>query len=121
MVPDVDLRGAVMAVDSYGGAVNKQSLAEKTSVWQRSSIMKIQFQHYWDDPEEDAGRLQWFREFYTELYSLQVDPKYAGTPYPNEYYEGCYINYPDSDMLQYSFWPQVYYRNGRVFTHFCSR
>ncbi len=109
VVPDVDLRGAVMAVDSYGGAVNKKSLAEKTSVWQRSSIMKIQFQHYWDDPEEDAGRLQWFREFYTELYSLHVDPKYAGTPYPNEYYEGCYINYPDSDLLQYSFWPQVYY------------
>ncbi len=108
-VPGVDLRGAIMAVDSYGGAVNQIKKAETTSVGQRSSIMKVQFQHYWDNPQEDAGRLQWMHEFYTELYSLHVDPQYAGTPYPNEYYEGCYINYPDSDMLRYAFWPQVYY------------
>jgi FAD/FMN-containing dehydrogenase len=108
-VPGVDLRGSVMAVDSYGGAVNQAKMADTTSVWQRSSIMKVQFQQYWDDAQEDAGRLQWMREFYTELYSLHVDPQYAGTPYPNEYYEGCYINYPDCDMLRYAFWPQVYY------------
>ena len=23
-------------------------------------------------------------------------------PFPNEYYEGCYINYPDADMLAYA-------------------
>ena len=108
-VPGVDLRGAVMAVDSYGGAVNAKGMADVTSVWQRSSIMKVQFQQYWDSPEEDAGRLQWMREFYTDLYSHQVDAKYAGAPYPNEYYEGCYINYPDCDMLAYAFWPQLYY------------
>ena len=71
--------------------------------------MKIQFQQYWDEADEDAGRLKWFRDFYTELYSLHVDSRYAGTPYPNDRYEGCYINYPDTDLLQYSFWPQVYY------------
>ena len=114
-VPGVDLRGAVMAIDSYGGAVNKKGMAEKTSVWQRASIMKVQFQQYWEDPEQDAGRMQWFREFYTALYSLQVDSKFAGTPYPNEYYEGCYINYPDCDMLQYAFWPQVYYGTGGLY------
>jgi hypothetical protein len=108
-VPGVDLRGSVMAVDSYGGAVNAKGLAEVTSACQRSSIMKLQFQQYWDHPEEDAGRLQWMREFYTELYSLHVEPRYAGTPYPNEYYEGCYINYPDGDMLSYAFWPQLYW------------
>ena len=108
-IPGVDLRGSVMAVDTYGGAVNKQGKAEGTSVWQRASIMKVQFQQYWDHADEDAGRLQWMRDFYTDLYSQQVEPKYAGTPFPNEYYEGCYINYPDSDMLAYPFWPQVYY------------
>jgi FAD/FMN-containing dehydrogenase len=108
-VPGVDLRGSVMAVDSYGGAVNVKELADATSVWQRSSIMKVQFQQYWDRAEEDAGRLQWMREFYTDLYSQQTEPRYAGTPYPNEYYEGCYINYPDCDMLAYGFWPQLYY------------
>jgi FAD/FMN-containing dehydrogenase len=108
-VPGVDLRGSVMAIDSYGGAVNMKGMAEATSVWQRSSIMKLQFQQYWDNPDEDAGRLRWMREFYTDLYSQQVEPQYAGTPYPNEYYEGCYINYPDGDMLAYPFWPQLYY------------
>ena len=108
-VPGVNLRGSVMAVDSYGGAVNAKELAEVTSACQRSSIMKLQFQQYWDHAEEDAGRLQWMREFYTDLYSQQVEPRYAGTPYPNEYYEGCYINYPDGDMLQYAFWPQLYW------------
>jgi FAD/FMN-containing dehydrogenase len=98
-----------MAVDSYGGAVNKKELADVTAVWQRSSIMKVQFQHYWNRPEDDAGRLQWAREFYTDVYSQEVEGKYAGTPFPNDYYEGCYINYPDSDMLAYDFWPQLYY------------
>jgi hypothetical protein len=55
------------------------------------------------------------REFYTDLYSQHVDSRYAGTPYPNEYYEGCYINYPDSDMLAYAFWPQVYYGTGDLY------
>jgi FAD/FMN-containing dehydrogenase len=114
-VPDVDLRGSVMAVDSYGGAVNKLELAATTSVWQRSSIMKVQFQQYWDEADEDAGRMKWMREFYTDLYSQHVDAQHAGTPYPNEYYEGCYINYPDSDMLEYAFWPQVYYGTGDLY------
>ena len=114
-IPNVDLRGAVMAVDSYGGAVNKKGMTGKTSVWQRSSIMKVQFQQYWDEAKDDAGRLQWFREFYTELYSLHVEPQYAGTPYPNQRYEGCYINYPDCDMLKYSFWPRVYYGTGDLY------
>jgi len=76
-VPGVNLRGSVMAVDSYGGAVNAKGLAEVTSACQRSSIMKLQFQQYWDHPEEDAGRLQWMREFYTDLYSQHVE---RGTP-----------------------------------------
>ena len=38
-----------------------------------------------------------------------ADPKYKGTPYPNDHYEGCYCNYPDKDMLAYSFWPELYF------------
>ncbi len=38
-----------------------------------------------------------------------MDTKYKGTPYWSNLYEGCYINYPDNDMLAYSFWPQLYY------------
>jgi FAD binding domain/Berberine and berberine like len=114
-IPDVDLRGSVMAVDSYGGAVNKKELAGVTGVPQRSSIMKVQFQQYWEEADEDAGRLKWMRDFYTDLYSQEVAPPHAGTPYPNEYYEGCYINYPDADMLAYSFWPQLYWGTGDLY------
>ncbi len=107
-VPGINLRGFVLAVDSYGGAVNTKDAAA-TSICQRSSILKLQFQQYWSQSTEDAGRLQWMRDFYTELYSLHVDPRYAGTPYPGDRYEGCYINYPDVDMLAYDYWPQLYY------------
>jgi Berberine and berberine like/FAD binding domain len=108
-VPNVDLRSMVLSVDSYGGAANAKGTAETTSSWQRSSIMKTQFQHYWVNPEEDAARLKWTREFFSDLYSQHGESRYAGTPYPSERYEGCYINYPDSDMLAYEFWPQLYY------------
>ncbi len=26
----------------------------------------------------------------------------------NEYYDGCYISYPDVEMLQYAYWPELY-------------
>ncbi|QNI30579.1 FAD-binding oxidoreductase [Alloacidobacterium dinghuense] len=109
-VSGVDLRGFFLAIDSYGGATNRANLAEETSIWQRSSTMKLQFQSYWQNAEDDAGRLKWLKDFYADLYTnSKVDPRYASTPYPGEHYEGCYINYPDSDMLAYSFWPQLYY------------
>ncbi len=113
--PGVNLRGLVLAVDSFGGAVNAKGNANETSIWQRSSILKLQFQQYWTRPEEDAGRLQWMRDFYTELYSQHVEARFIGTPYPNNFYEGCYINYPDQDMLQHSFWPQLYYGEGELY------
>jgi FAD/FMN-containing dehydrogenase len=108
-VDNIDLRSFVLSVDSYGGAANAKGLAEATASWQRSSILKTQFQHYWVNPEEDAARLQWTREFFTDLYSQHGEARYAGTPYSSDRYEGCYINYPDADMLAYDFWPQLYY------------
>ncbi|WP_031498666.1 FAD-dependent oxidoreductase [Bryobacter aggregatus] len=116
MVPGVDLRGSLVAVDAYGGATNRPEMARQTSNWQRSSILKLQFQSYWNRKEQDAGRLQWMDEFFTEAYSgTNVNPKFAGTPYPGEHYEGCYINYPDVDMLRYPHWPQLYYGTGDLY------
>ena len=100
-MPGVDLRGSLVAVDSYGGATNRPELANETAIWQRDSIMKLQFQSYWARKEQDAGRLQWMKDFFTDVYSP--------APYPDERYEGCYINYPDVDMLEHKNWPQLYY------------
>ena len=108
-IPGVKLSG-ILAVDSYGGAINRPELANETSIPQRASVMKLQFQTYWENPADDAGRVRWMHDFFTDLYSgPDVEAPYKGTPYPNQQYEGCYINYPDVDMLAYPFWPQLYY------------
>jgi len=115
-MPDVDLRGAFLAVDSYGGATNRAELADETAVPQRASIMKLQYQSYWHRANEDAGQLEWMKRFYEDVYSgPNVESRYAGTPYPGDSYEGCYINYPDRDMLKYPFWPQLYYDDKGLF------
>lgn len=115
-IPGVDLRASMVAVDSYGGAINRKGLDEETSICQRSSVMKLQFQTYWNKPEDDAPHLVWISDFYRDIYSgSNVDSRYAGTPFPGEYYEGCYINYPDKDMLAYPFWPQLYYGDGDLY------
>lgn len=113
--PGTEISG-ILAADSYGGAVNKPELAKTTSIPQRASVLKLQFQSYWQNSKDDAGRIQWMRDFYTDLYSgPDAHPKYKGTPWYNDQYEGCYINYPDVDMLAYPFWPQLYYGEGELY------
>ena len=113
MTKDVEgtsLHEASFDAHSYGGAVNRKGMAEQTSMTQRDSIIKLQPLTYWEKPEEDAAQTKWLAQFYEELYSgPSADPHHSGTPYWNDRYQGCYINYPDADMLQYSYWPQLYY------------
>jgi hypothetical protein len=115
-VPGVKEGHPILAVGSYGGAVNQSGRGEGTSIAQRSSTLKLQYQTYWNDPKDDAGQLQWMSDFYTDLYSGEnVPSRFAGTPYPGKHYEGCYINYPDKDMLAYPFWPQLYWGDGDLY------
>jgi FAD/FMN-containing dehydrogenase len=111
---NVDLRGSVIEIDCYGGAINNNDLLKTTSVAQRASVLKLQFMTFWSNEEDDAARLLWIRDLYKDLYSDQdADPKHRETPYWSTHYEGCYINYPDKDMLAYDYWPQLYYgQNG---------
>ncbi|GAA3761807.1 FAD-dependent oxidoreductase [Terriglobus aquaticus] len=103
-------RGLVVAVDSYGGAVNNPQRAEDTAIPQRSSVMKLQYQSYWQTPEDDAPRLAAIRDTYNAVYSVSDIPeRYKGTPFGCSRYEGCYINYPDADMLQHAHWTELYY------------
>lgn len=109
-IPGVNLAGSIVAVDSYGGAINKSELAEITTVAQRSSIMKLQFMTFWPAAQGDAAHLEWMRDFYTDLYSgPDVDSEHKGTPFWNDHYEGCFINYPDKDMVEHPFWAELYY------------
>jgi FAD/FMN-containing dehydrogenase len=102
-------RSSVIAVDSYGGAANRRGLDEETAVAQRASIMKLQWMCFWTDPAKDAQLLSALDAFYTGIYSgKHVDVDHQGTPW-GDAYEGCYMNYPDSDMLRYAYWPELYY------------
>ncbi len=111
----LDSHGAVLAIDSYGGAVNKPERAADTAIAQRSSILKLQWQTYWREKEQDAGRLRFTNDFFTAVYTgPHVDPDHQGTPF-GPGFEGCYMNYPDVDMLQHSFWPQLFWGRGDLY------
>ncbi|MBM1020198.1 FAD-binding oxidoreductase [Enterobacter sp. A11] len=80
--------------DSYGGCINTHNeTTDPTSIHQRHSILKSQFQVYWLDAADDEFYLDWMWRFYTEYFA-----DYGGKPYDSDNYEGCYINYPDVDM-----------------------
>lgn len=119
-----DFANTRVAIDSYGGMINRKSAQfnpadNKTAIPQRSSILKLQYQTYWADKHRDNIHLEWMKEMYSDVYGADG---FVGTPYPgpDSRYEGCYINYPDIDMLglegsrqhghtsEYS-WGELYY------------
>ena len=107
---DSDFAQSLVQVDSYGGAINHRfggnngfdPSANDTAAFQRNSVMKLQYQTYWTDRAQDQKHTRWLRDFYYEVHHADG---YNGTPYPasvakpNSRYEGCYIGYPDIDML----------------------
>ncbi|MGG2460882.1 FAD-dependent oxidoreductase [Streptomyces sp. RGM 3693] len=117
--PDYTNPQALLQVDSYGAAVNLPGSAD-TAVHQRSSVLKLQYQTYWSwqedvnrdgaadqsdaaaDPETAGRHLRWIREFYRDVYADTGGvPVLAGTAEegrPEPVTDGCYINYPDTDL-----------------------
>src|SRR5947199_10718007 len=81
---------ALLQVDSYGCQVNAVA-PDATAVPQRSSILKLQYQTYWTEPAQDQVNLNWINDFYHEMYGDRG-------PWPDETFDGCYVNYCDSDL-----------------------
>jgi hexose oxidase len=96
----VDMTQSLLQVDSYGGQVNTVGPSD-TAVWQRSSILKLQYQTYWQvpqsGPDPDDPHIKWIKDFYGDMYK-----DYGGVPDPSRdptnNVDGCYINYPDVDL-----------------------
>ena len=102
----LDMSQCLLQVDSYGGAINRVS-PTATAVPQRSSIMKLQYQAYWNNAAEPGqagkspyremaqGYLDWINKFYADVYAAT-----GGTPDPRRdttgTVDGCYYNYCDS-------------------------
>jgi len=89
------LNQALVQIDSYGGCINtNDETSNPTSVYQRKSLLKTQFQVYWTKPENDTHCIQWLSNLYKTYFAA-----YGAKPYrDNGRFEGCYINYPDVDM-----------------------
>lgn len=103
-----DMAQSLLQVDSYGGAINDVA-SDATAVPQRSSILKLQYQTYWNNasppggplsPDEAAqarAHLDWIDRFYAEVYAPN-----GGVPDPVRdpagVVDGCYYNYPDLSL-----------------------
>ncbi|MCT2385869.1 FAD-binding oxidoreductase [Erwinia pyrifoliae] len=104
-------KNAMVMVLPYGGAVNKVN-ADETAVSHRDSIMKILYQSLWADEQDDQKNLSWIRQIYHSTYA-----KTGGVPVSNEITDGCFINYPDSDLNNPELntsgvtWAQLYFKH----------
>lgn len=84
-----------------------------TAVPQRDSILKAWFSATWMDPGLDDVHLNWIRELYRDVFRDT-----GGVPVPNDDHDGCYINYPDTDLADPRWntsdvpWHTLYYKDG---------
>ncbi|MFC4908356.1 BBE domain-containing protein [Actinomadura gamaensis] len=110
-----DNKEAVIQIDSYGSAVNDPP--HDTASPQRDSILKMQYQVYWQRPSDDdagdeAKHLAWIRETYRATFAAT-----GGVPVIGENTDGCYVNYPDTDLSDADWntsdqsWHKLYYKD----------
>jgi FAD/FMN-containing dehydrogenase len=106
---------ALIQIDSYGSAVNRPP--RDTAAPQRDSIMKMQYQVYWNrrddrEPGDEREHLAWIRETYRATFAGT-----GGVPIVGGVTDGCYINYPDVDLSDPYWnksadpWSRLYYKD----------
>ncbi|MFF4739882.1 FAD-binding oxidoreductase [Streptomyces sp. NPDC001262] len=101
---------ALVQVDSYGGRINAVA-PDATAVPQRDSVLKLQYMAFWTDAADDARNLAWVRDLYRDVYADT-----GGVPVPGDVNDGCYVNYPDTDLgdpawnTSRTSWAELYYK-----------
>ncbi|NYH55648.1 FAD/FMN-containing dehydrogenase [Nocardiopsis arvandica] len=101
-----------VSLQSYGGRVNTVP-PHATALCHRDSVLKVLFLSGWHDPALDTANLTWLRELYRDVHAAT-----GGVPAPGEANEGCFVNFPDSDMLSAEWntsgvpWSRLYYGDG---------
>lgn len=95
--PEKRLTQSLIQIQSFGGQINEASavIRRESSVAQRSSYLKWQPQCYWRDDSNasDQAHAQWIQGLFFAAFAND-----GGVPV-NAQFQGCYINYPDRDML----------------------
>ena len=106
---DYGWRMAMVGFLSWGGKINALS-SQDTAVAERDSVALFAVGTVWDDPEEDEKHLTWTRTLYRDVFAAT-----GGVPVPNDRTGGCYINWPDPDLLEEEWnqsgvpWSELYY------------
>ncbi|TDV56022.1 FAD-binding oxidoreductase [Actinophytocola oryzae] len=106
----IDNPNAMLLLLPYGGNVNAVDPAA-TAAPHRSAAFQALCQSFWSTPADDAKNLAWVRAFYAELYAAT-----GGVPVPNDHTDGCYVNYPDTDLSDPTYnssdtpWHDLYYK-----------
>lgn len=104
-LPDYRNANALIQIDSYGGAVNRPEFhGLRTAAPQRDSILKMQYQAYWEDPGEEAHHLEWIRDTYRATFAETGGVPQTTTLSRPVNTDGCYINYPDVDLCDTATW-----------------
>nr|WP_083920468.1 BBE domain-containing protein [Amycolatopsis decaplanina] len=107
----IDNPNAMLLLLPYGGKVNAVDPAA-TAASHRSSAFQALCQTFWSAPGDDSKNLAWVRTFYAELYGAT-----GGVPVPNDRTDGCYVNYPDTDLSDPAYnsskvpWHDLYYKS----------
>ena len=102
-------RGATTVFVTWGGKINALS-PQDTAVAERDSVALFSVGNLWDDPEEDEKHLTWTRTFYRDVFAAT-----GGVPVPNDRTGGCFINWPDPDLVEEEWnqsgvpWSALYY------------
>jgi hypothetical protein len=95
---------------SFGAQINAVA-EDATAVAQRGSILKFLAQSFWQAPSDDDANVAWLRAAYADIFTTT-----GGVPVPNDLTDGCYINYPDTDLSDPAWnqsstpWSTLYYK-----------
>lgn len=67
---DADMNQMLIQFDYYGGCVNANDETNNpTSVFQRSTLLRAQFQIYWKDSGKDEFYTRWMQDFYYSYFA----------------------------------------------------
>jgi FAD/FMN-containing dehydrogenase len=106
---DYGWRGAMVVFVTWGGRINALS-PEDTAVPTRDAVAMFSVGNFWDDSEEDEKHLTWNRALYRDVFAAT-----GGVPVANDQTGGCFINWPDPDLLEEEWnqsgvpWSELYY------------
>jgi hypothetical protein len=81
--------------DQVPSAAARRRALRPTAVAERDSVALFSVANVWDNPEEDEKHLTWARTLYRDVFAAT-----GGVPVPNDRTGGCYINWPDPDLLE---------------------